>query len=277
MSGSSDSSSGSNGTSRNSSRPSSRSGHNLPPTPTNPRTPLDKRQRSTPLSANPPSAYSRRPPPARRKSDASPGRGYSSGGAAGDSDGGARRPRSRAGSQSVSTPSSSSTVFPSGPFSPSSPTRDRFLAEGVSSPEENTNRVQRQDYDFVDSVSQIPMPHSSDSDSSDDEDGRGSPTSIYTHLVFDPEHGARSTTSSTASLLPEQRLDALSRANTELAKRLQDGERTLQRKLLEHESDLEDLQSKMEELNVELAKSKRDEKELRNKDVCKSFSRLRLD
>lgn len=149
-----------------------------------------------------------------------------------------------------------------------SPIRDRFLAEGGSSPEDNTTRLPRQDYGFDDSLSRIPMPHSSDSDSSDDEhDGRGSPASLYTHLVFDPEHGPRSTTSSTASLLPGERVEALSRANTELAKRLQDAERTLQRKISEHESDLEELQHKMEELKSELARSKRDEKELRSKEV----------
>ncbi|KAJ3989747.1 hypothetical protein F5890DRAFT_1484005 [Lentinula detonsa] len=274
LSTSSDSSSGSNGTSRYPSRPPSRSGQ-LPPTPTHPQTPLDKRQRSAPLSSNPPSAYSRRPPPHRRKSDASPGRGYSSGGAGGDSDGPSgtvRQPRSRAGSQSITTPSSSSTIFPLSPpgtISPggSSPSRDRFLVEsGSSSPEDITTRLPRMDYDFADSVSRIRMPHSSDSDESDDDqDG-----SMYTHLVFDPEHGPRSTTSSTASLLPGERLEALSRANTDLAKRLQDAERTLSRKIGEHESELEELQYKLEELKSELVRSKRDEKELRAKERTNS-------
>ncbi|KAJ3851945.1 hypothetical protein EV368DRAFT_83038 [Lentinula lateritia] len=273
LSTSSDSSSGSNGTSRYPSRPPSRSGP-PPSTPTNPQTPLDKRQRSAPLSSNPPSAYTKRPPPHRRKSDASPGRGYSSGGAGGDSDGTSgpgKRSRSRAGSQSITTPSSSSTAFPlspSGTFSPGdSPSRDRFLAEsGSSSPEDSTTHLPRTDYDLVDSISRIPMPHSSDSDDSDDDqDGN-----TYTHFVFDPEHGSRSTTSSTASLLPGERLEALSRANTELAKRLQDAERTLSRKIGEHESELEELQYKLEELRSELARSKRDEKELRAKERTNS-------
>ncbi|KAJ3716970.1 hypothetical protein C8R42DRAFT_611397 [Lentinula raphanica] len=268
LSTSSDSSSGSNGTSRYPSRPPSRSGQ-APPTPSQPQTPLDKRQRSAPLSSNPPSAYTRRPPPHRRKSDASPGRGYSSGGAGGDSDGTSgtmRQPRSRAGSQSVTTPSSTTfPLSPPGTISPgaSSPSRDRFLVEGgSSSPEDSTTRLPRMDYDFADSVSRIPMPHLSDSDDSeDDQDG-----SMYTHLVFDPEHGSRSTTSSTASLLPGERLEALQRANTELAKRLQDAERTLSRKIGEHESELEELQYKLEELKSELVRSKRDEKELRAKE-----------
>ncbi|KAJ4491322.1 hypothetical protein C8J55DRAFT_469380 [Lentinula edodes] len=273
LSTSSNSSSESNGTSRYPSRPPSRSGP-PPSTPTHPQTPLDKRQRSAPLSSNPPSAYTKRPPPHRRKSDASPGRGYSSGGAGGDSDGTSvpgKRSRSRAGSQSITTPSSSSTAFPmspSGTFSPGdSPSRDRFLAEsGSSSPEDSTAHLPRTDYDLVDSISRIPMPHSSDSDDSDDDqDGN-----TYTHFVFDPEHGPRSTTSSTASLLPGERLEALSRANTELAKRLQDAERTLSRKIGEHESELEELQYKLEELRSELARSKRDEKELRAKERTNS-------
>ncbi|KAJ4482191.1 hypothetical protein J3R30DRAFT_3732301 [Lentinula aciculospora] len=271
---SSDSSSGSNATSRYPSRPPSRSSE-IPQTPTIPQTPLDKRQRSVPLSSNPPSAYAKRPPPHRRKSDASPGRGYSSGGAGGDSDGASgpgRQPRSRAGSQSITSPSSSSTAFPlspSGTFSPggSSPSRDRFLVEsGSSSPEDSTTRLPRTDYDFADSISRIPMPHSSDSDESDDDQDEN----MYTHLVFDPEHGPRSTTSSTSSLLPGERLEALSRANTDLAKRLQDAERTLSRKIGEHESELEELQYKLEDLKSELARSKRDEKELRAKERTNS-------
>ncbi|KAF9077614.1 hypothetical protein BDP27DRAFT_1441669 [Rhodocollybia butyracea] len=263
---SSNSSSGSNGTSRYPSRPPSRSGQ-PPPTPTHPQTPLDKRQRSTPLSANPPSAYQRRPPPHRRKSDASPGRDYSSGGG-GDSDGtsgSARSPRSRAGSQSVTTPSSSSTVFPSSAGF-TSPTRDRFLVDGSSSPEDNTTRLPTA-YDFADSISRIPMPRPSDSDDEDDEhDGRGSPDSIYTHLVFDPETGTRSTTSSTASLLPEARLDALTRANKDLAKRLQETEQSTSKKLGAQEQELEELELQLDELRTELARSKREEKELRAKE-----------
>ncbi|KIK69591.1 hypothetical protein GYMLUDRAFT_212220 [Collybiopsis luxurians FD-317 M1] len=266
LSTSSSSSSGSNGTSRYPSRPPSRSDH-PPPTPSQPKTPLDKRPRSTPLSSNPPSAFQRRPAPVRRKSSASPGRGYSSGGAGGDSDGPSsveRGPRSRAGSQSATTPSSSSTVFPMSP-EVMSPSKDRFLVEGgSSSPEDSTTRLPRMDYDFENSMSRIPMPFG-DSDSSDDElDGTGAST--YTHLIFDPEHGARSATSSTASLLPGERLEALSRANADLAKRLLEAEDSYSRKILDHESDLAELEQKLDEARSDLARSKREEKELRNKE-----------
>ncbi|KAF5389275.1 hypothetical protein D9757_003497 [Collybiopsis confluens] len=260
---SSNSSSGSNGTSRYPSRPPSRSDH-PPPTP---KTPLDKRVRSTPLSSNPPSAFQRRPAPARRRSSASPGRDYSSGGTGGDSDGppsAGRKVRSRAGSQSVTSPSSASTTFPMSPEA-MSPIRDRFLAEGrSSSPEDITTRLPRMGYDFEDSISRIPMPHV-DSDSSDDERD-GTRDSIYTHIVWDPEHGTRSTTSSTASLLPSERLEALSRANTELAKRLQEAEDGYSKKILEHENDLAELEQKLDEAKSDLARSKREEKELRNKE-----------
>ena len=50
-----------------------------------------------------------------------------------------------------------------------------------------------------------------------------------------------------------------------------EAERTLQHKLSEHELELEELQSRLEEARSELAHTKREEKELRSKDVCFFF------
>lgn len=77
----------------------------------------------------------------------------------------------------------------------------------------------------------------------------------------------RSTTSSTVSMEPMDRLDVLQRANTELSKKLMDAERTLQNKLAAHESELEDMQGRLDELEAELVSTKREEKELRTKEV----------
>jgi len=78
----------------------------------------------------------------------------------------------------------------------------------------------------------------------------------------------RSTTSSTVSLEPLDRLDALQRANADLNRKCVEAERTLQHKLSEHELELEEMQSRLEEMRSELAHTKREEKELRSKDVC---------
>ena len=50
-----------------------------------------------------------------------------------------------------------------------------------------------------------------------------------------------------------------------------EAERMLQHKLSEHELELEELQSRLEEVRSELAHTKREEKELRSKDVCFIF------
>ena len=101
----------------------------------------------------------------------------------------------------------------------------------------------------------MPRSPGSGSDSGGDEDS-------WLGLVLD-----RNANSSTASLEPLERLDALQRANTELGKKLMEAERTLQAKLFEHEAELEDMQGRLEEVKSELSATKREEKELRSKEV----------
>lgn len=102
------------------------------------------------------------------------------------------------------------------------------------------------------------MPRSgSDSDEDSDDDADSS-----LGLVMD-----RSAASSTVSLEPQDRLDALQRANAELGRKLVDAERTLQNKLSDHESELEEMQGRLEEARSELSATKREEKELRSKEV----------
>lgn len=77
----------------------------------------------------------------------------------------------------------------------------------------------------------------------------------------------RSMTSSTASLQEDDRMEALTRMNAELRRKLMDAEKTLQNRLSEHESELEELQGRLEEMRSELSATKREEKELRSKEV----------
>ena len=109
---------------------------------------------------------------------------------------------------------------------------------------------------FEKTVTSLPMPRmSSDSDSDSDYDDSS------LGLVLD-----RSATSSTASMEPSERLEALQRVNADLGKKLIEAERTLQRKLSDHETELEEMEARLEEAKSELSAAKREEKELRNKE-----------
>ena len=77
----------------------------------------------------------------------------------------------------------------------------------------------------------------------------------------------RSAASSTASLDIQERLEVFQRLNTDLGRKLLEAERTLQNRLAEHEQELEDMQIRLEEARSELSATKREEKELRSKEV----------
>ena len=119
---------------------------------------------------------------------------------------------------------------------------------------------------FHEQISSLPMPRKgedSDSDSELDEEA-------LLGLVMD-----RSAASSTVSLDMEQRLEALQRLNTDLGRKLLEAERTLQNRLADHEQELEEMQIRLEEARSELSATKREEKELRSKEVrvsCTAFS-----
>ena len=101
----------------------------------------------------------------------------------------------------------------------------------------------------------MPTAASADSDSGSDNERDAS-------LVLE-----RNVVSSTASLEPLERLEALQRRNTDLGRKLMEAERTLQNRLADHESELEEMQGKLEEMRSELSATKREEKELRSKEV----------
>ncbi|KAF7324535.1 hypothetical protein MKEN_00494400 [Mycena kentingensis (nom. inval.)] len=69
---------------------------------------------------------------------------------------------------------------------------------------------------------------------------------------------------STGDPSPQDRVEALQRANEMLGYKLREEERTLQVKMSEHESTHEDMQMRLEEVSNELGAAKREEKELRS-------------
>lgn len=275
------SSRGSVGTSRVASRPPS-----VPPKTPNMATSsafdTSRRQRTTPLDAQPPSSWSKRPAPASRRKSI---------------DGGSQR----ALSDSESSFSSSPSVFgrtrtPSNPTSPSSisiglfspnsagsppfarphsrtqsqpftsigimyPSPDRdHLSSGEHSPDMDSSFDYPQKSDsFVRQLSSLPMPRSASDSDSDDENESS------LGLVME-----RSATSSTVSLESTERLDALQKANAELGRKLIEAERTLENRLNEHDMDLDEMQGRLEELKSELTSTKREEKELRTKERTNS-------
>ena len=107
----------------------------------------------------------------------------------------------------------------------------------------------------------------SDNDSDDENMHRDADPTIHSR---DRMH-----TISTTSLLAtssEDRLEALQRANAELAKKLRDASRELEHKMSDHEGEVEEMQTRIEDLKSELAASRRDDKELRIKAVSEYYA-----
>lgn len=112
-------------------------------------------------------------------------------------------------------------------------------------------------------ISSLPMPRrGNDSDSDSDSDG----DDMARGLVHE-----RTITVSTISLDMQERIEALQKTNDDLRRKLNDAEETLQKKLNEHEQDLENMQQRLEEMKSELSATKRQEKELRAKEVCCTY------
>jgi hypothetical protein len=116
--------------------------------------------------------------------------------------------------------------------------------------------------DMAETISSLPMPSPHDSDSDGDSDDETHRLSMG--LIMDHE---RSISSSVASLAPHDRVEALQKNNQDLARRLMEAERTLQTRLADHEVEIEEMQGKLDEIKSELTATKREEKELRSKEV----------
>lgn len=100
------------------------------------------------------------------------------------------------------------------------------------------------------------MPRADDDDSDDSEE------EVALGLVMD-----RSSILSTASMTADDRVELMDKVNKDLQRKVADAEATLQRKLSEHEGELEEMQSRLEESRMELMMAKKEEKELKNKEV----------
>ncbi|GLB40717.1 hypothetical protein LshimejAT787_0805880 [Lyophyllum shimeji] len=278
------SSSDSNGTTALRSSGSRRQSIGPPQTPTSAKSPFDaeRRQRTNPIQNNAPSSWNKRPAPAhRRKSDAG-SRSDSESFSASPSAFGRTPGRSRAPSNPTSPSSTSADLNAFSPVLPvmsptfgRPPSRPHSRAQsqpqarlfgsggGRFGDDDNDHTIDANplyDYrgartdDIMKGISSLPMPRSADSDSDGEEDS-------ILGLVLD-----RSAASSTVSLEPMDRLDVLQRANAELSRKLMEAEKMLQNKLMEHESELEDMQGRLEEMRSELNAAKREEKELRAKE-----------
>lgn len=136
------------------------------------------------------------------------------------------------------------------------------LATGLMSPPQSDLELSETSFGdeehLVGRISSLPMPRRSDSDSDDDSDG-DDPTLGLVH--------ERMPTASTISLDMAERLDALQRINDELRRKLYDTEESLQKRLSEREAEIEDMQQRLDEVKSELTVTKRQEKELRAKEV----------
>ena len=120
-------------------------------------------------------------------------------------------------------------------------------------------------------ISALPLirPHSpsdhSDADSSDDDMERG--------RVLD-HRASMASMMSTISMEDQEKMETLEKSNKELARKLMEAERTLSVRMADHENDLADMEAKIEEMRSELSATKREEKDLRGREVSISFGSL---
>ncbi|KAF7289669.1 hypothetical protein HMN09_01329500 [Mycena chlorophos] len=253
------SSSDSVGTSRNHSRPSSRAGSHggVPQTPKSGSFfDASRRQRSTPLANAPSSWAAKRPPHHRRKSDAGSRSDSEQMSASPSAYGGRPAGRIRAPSNPTSPSMSMMDDLPSSPPGRFSRPSSRQQGRRRDNLDDDLHSHNDQfDYTLRQGLNSLPMPHANDSDSDSDDEAR------MQDMIMD-----RSAASSAASMMPQDRVEALQRVNDDLQKKLMDMERTTQRKLAEQEAEQEDLQMKLDEVVSELSAAKREEKELRLKE-----------
>jgi chromosome segregation ATPase len=107
---------------------------------------------------------------------------------------------------------------------------------------------------FLSSISSLPAPKQ-DGDSDSDEE-------VENVLVYE-----RSLVPSNASMDSQERVDVLNKTIDELRKKLVDTEKGLNRKVNDLEMELEEAQEKLEELKTELVAGRKEEKELKSKEV----------
>lgn len=277
-------------------RPPARPPSTGPPVP--PKTPslhdsvfdTSKRQRTTPLVNNAPSSWTKRPAPAaRRKSDA--GRGGSDSEVRSDSECPAsletftnatftqsgpitpmwdRRRSSQTRTSNPASPTTSHTPLTSPPLGSRPHSRSQSYPHNIASlyssdrfddiddltiSQSLSSDTSLDEMSFLTSISSLPIPKRDDDSDSDDE--------VQNILVYD-----RSAAPSNASMDSQERVDVLNKTIDELRKKLSETEKGLNRKVNDLELELEEAQEKLEELKAELIAARKEEKELKSKEVC---------
>lgn len=246
-----------------------------------------KRQRSAPLVGSAPSSWAKRPLPAsRRKSDA--GRGGS------DSEVSAtnkhprkclcsheclqsgpvtpmwaRRRSSQSRTSNPTSPDISHTPLNSPPMGPRPHSRSQSYPQNIASLYASDHFDDGDDFtisqsvsaensldemNFLSSIGSLHMPELDGEIDSDDE--------VENVLVYE-----RSAVPSNASMDSQERVDVLNKTIDELRKKLVDTEKGLNRKVNDLELELEEAQEKLEELKAELVATRKEEKDLKSKEV----------
>lgn len=101
-----------------------------------------------------------------------------------------------------------------------------------------------------------------------DDDGSDSEEEVALGLVMD-----RSSILSTASMTADDRAELMDKVNKDLQRKVADAEATMQRRMSEQEAELENMQIKLDEWKMELMAARKEEKELKNKEVCFRLTR----
>jgi hypothetical protein len=127
---------------------------------------------------------------------------------------------------------------------------------GYISPDDSTMTVHNKRLSLGSSggLNTVPLPRDPN-DSDEEEDVLGLVT-------------GRDIRESNASMDDFARLEALQRQNEELHKKRVEYEEILNKKIAEHEHDYAELEGVLDQMKVELSATKREEKELRAKEVC---------
>ncbi|KAF8323255.1 hypothetical protein DL93DRAFT_2223196 [Clavulina sp. PMI_390] len=234
---------------------------------------FDVRARSTPLEAAPPSSWASRPQPASRRRRSSVG----SIGSKGQSEGEDQPVKS--GFNRGRAPSNPPAQMEPYTFPPHN-NSDSAVADDSPPPRPpSQNGFRSLRMGKTGSVSNPALPLGDRSTPSPDMDSSANPSlesSRYDTLSNDDDEDAyshdrfSSDRTSMFSINTNDRVDELERINSEQAKKLKEVQKTLEEKMSAHETEIEELMVQKEEIESELAASRREEKELRLKDVNSS-------
>ncbi|KAG8905983.1 hypothetical protein FRB99_007840, partial [Tulasnella sp. 403] len=235
------------------------------------------RQRAVPLSNPPPSSFRKKPqaPSRRRKSDSTH---------SGTSDSEGPSFRRRAPSNPTSPPASQSV--PSFPMLDSPPVH--MSRKAVSAPG-SAGSSPDNSFTFPARPRDFPLnspPQMAEEADDDDDEFVGEDSMASVDMMLNPEtfaHEGGDSDDDTASMkdnlirphlpsdasmsTPEERVEALQRVNIDLSRKFKELDRHLHDRLSEREFEIEELTMRLDEMRVELQAARKDEKDLRQREV----------